>query len=56
MLSGKNTMQNMMAGVDTTLRMLVFHGEGIKDLDKHFFICETTWTMKNVQDDDGKIA
>jgi hypothetical protein len=55
-LSGKNTMQNMMAGVDPTLRMLVFHGAGTEDPEQHLFICETIWTVKNVQDDDVNIV
>jgi hypothetical protein len=45
-----------MAGVDPTLRMLVFHEPGLEDPQQHLFICETTWTVKNIQDDDAKIA
>jgi hypothetical protein len=46
----------MMARVDPTLRMFVFHGAGTKDLEQHLFICETIWTMKNAQDDDVEIV
>jgi hypothetical protein len=49
-------MQNTMAGVDPTLRMHVFHGAGTEDPEQHLFVCEAIWTMKNVQDDDAKIA
>jgi hypothetical protein len=44
----RNTMQNMMVGVDPTLRMFVFHGAGSEDPEQHLFICETIWTVKNV--------
>jgi hypothetical protein len=53
---GMNTMQSTMAGVDPTLRMLVFHGAGSEDPEQHLFVCEAIWTVKNVQDDDANIA
>jgi len=46
----------MMARVDPTLRIIFFHGAGKEDPKQHLFICETIWTVKNVQDDDAKIA
>jgi hypothetical protein len=48
-LLGKYIMQNMMVGVDPTLRMLAFHGEGTKDPEKHLLICDTIWTVNIVQ-------
>jgi hypothetical protein len=49
-------MQYTMVGVDPTLRMLVFHGAGTKDLEQHLFVCEAIWIVKKVQDDDMKIV
>jgi hypothetical protein len=46
----------MMARVDPTLRMLVFHRVGLEDSEQHLFVYEAIWTMKNVQDDDAKIT
>jgi hypothetical protein len=55
-LSGKNIVQNTMAGVDPTLRMHVFHGAETEDPEQHLFISEIIWTVKNIQYDDAKIA
>jgi hypothetical protein len=55
-LLGKNTAKNTMAGVDPTLRMPLLQGVGSKDPEQHLFICDTTWTMKKVQDDDVNFA
>jgi hypothetical protein len=55
-LSGKNIVQNTMVGVDPTLRMPLFQGVGSEDPEQHLFICDTIWTVKNVQDDDVKIV
>jgi hypothetical protein len=46
----------MMAGVDPTLRILVFHKAGTEDIKQHLFVCEVIWTVKNIQDDDVKIT
>jgi hypothetical protein len=44
----KNIVQYTMTGVDSTLRMFVFHGARTKDLEQHLFICEVIWTVKKV--------
>jgi hypothetical protein len=44
-----------MEGVDNTLRMPEFKGVGSEDREKHMFVCETIWVVKNVQDEDIKI-
>jgi hypothetical protein len=49
-----NTTQNTMAGIDNTLRMPEFHGVGSEDPEQHIFVCETIWTVKNVQDEGEK--
>ena len=38
------------------IKLLVFRGTGIEDLDQHFFLCEAVWSIKQVQDDDTKRA
>jgi hypothetical protein len=45
-----------MARVDRILIMHVIHGVGTKELKQNLFICETIWTMKNIQDDDANIS
>jgi hypothetical protein len=37
---GKNIMQNMMAGVNPTLRMPLFQGAEPEDPKQHIFICD----------------
>jgi hypothetical protein len=45
-----------MARLDNTLRMLGFQGVGLKDPNKHMFVCETVWAAKNVEDEAKIIA
>jgi hypothetical protein len=45
----------MMAGIDPTLRMHVFHGVETKEEEFFFFICETIWTVKKVEYNDANI-
>jgi hypothetical protein len=51
-----STTPNTMAGVDHTLRMLEFQGTGSEDPEQHLFVCDTIWTVKNVQDEVTKIV
>jgi hypothetical protein len=43
-----STTHNTMEGIDHTLRMPEFQGVGSEDPEKHLFVCNTIWTMKNV--------
>lgn len=45
-----------MAGVDPTIRLPEFRGEGSEDPEKHLFICENIWEAKKVTDEDTKVA
>jgi hypothetical protein len=36
--------------------MIEFQGVGSKDPEKHLFVCETIWAVKNVQNDATNIA
>jgi hypothetical protein len=45
-----------MKGVDNTLRLLEFLGEGSKDPEQYLFVCKTIWAAKNVQDEALKIV
>jgi hypothetical protein len=37
---GVGTSNSIMVGVDTTIRLPEFHGDGSEDLEKHLFVCE----------------
>lgn len=41
---------------DFTMRMPVFHGYGIEDLDQILFVCEAVWTVNKVQYYPSKIS
>jgi hypothetical protein len=53
---GGSTTNFTMAGVDPTIRLLEFSGEGSKDPEKHLFICENIWIAKQIKDEDTKVA
>ena len=38
-----------MAGND--IKFLIFNGNGLEDLKKHWFLYEAIWTMRHVQDE-----
>ena len=38
------------------IKLPVFRGTGVEDLEQHFFLCEAVWSIKQVQDDDTKRA
>jgi hypothetical protein len=40
-----------MEGTDHTLRMREFQGGGLKDPEKHLFVCDTILNTKNVPDE-----
>ena len=40
---------NIMAGND--IKLLIFNGNGLEHLEKHWFLCEAIWTMRQVQDE-----
>jgi hypothetical protein len=45
-----------MVGVDPTIRLPEFRGEGSEDPEKHLFICEKIWEAKKITDEDTKVA
>jgi hypothetical protein len=44
-----------MEGVDPTLWLPEFHGEGLEDPEKHLFICENIWEAKKITYEDTKV-
>jgi hypothetical protein len=38
------------------MRLPIFNGDGSKDPDQHWFICEAVWSIKNVTNDAVKRA
>ena len=38
------------------MKLPVFKGLGLEDLEHHWFLCEVVWSMKQVIDDDIKMA
>jgi hypothetical protein len=53
---GGSTTNFTMAGVDPTIRLPEFRGEGSEDPEKHLFICENIWVAKKITDEDTKVA
>jgi hypothetical protein len=45
-----------MVNQDSTLRLLVFHGMGRDEAEKHWFTCEEIWSMKRITDEASKIV
>jgi hypothetical protein len=45
-----------MTGVDPTIQLPKFHGEGSKDPEKYLFICENIWATKKIIDEDTKVV
>jgi hypothetical protein len=41
---------------DSTLRIFAFHGTGRDDGEKHQFICDAIWSVKQVRDEATNIA
>jgi hypothetical protein len=33
------------------MRLPIFRGDGSKDLDQQWFLCEAVWNIKNVMDE-----
>ena len=38
------------------MKLLIFKGSGLEDPEKHWFLCEVVWSVKQVIDDDIKMA
>ena len=38
------------------IKLPIFWGTSVEDLDQHLFLCEVVWSIKQVQDDDTKRA
>lgn len=38
------------------IKLPVFIGTGLEDLDQHWFLCEAVWSVKQVTDNDIKMA
>jgi hypothetical protein len=45
-----------MVGHDPTIRLPELKGEVSEDLDEHLFICEKIWEVKQITNEDTKIA
>jgi hypothetical protein len=45
-----------MAGHDPTIILLEFKGEASEDPKKHLLICEKIWEVKQITDEDTKLA
>ena len=41
---------------DTTQKLPVFYGTGRDDAEQHWFTCEAVWAMKQMLDEQAKIA
>jgi hypothetical protein len=53
---GGSTTNFIMEGVDPTIRLPEFRGEGSEDPEKHLFICENIWVAKQIIDEDTKVS
>ena len=40
--------------VGDEMKLPIFHGNGTDDLEKYWFLCEETWTARQIVDDDVK--
>ena len=38
------------------IKLTIFRGIGAEDPNQHLFLCEAVWSIKQVQDNDTKIA
>jgi hypothetical protein len=45
-----------MVGIDMNIWLLEFHGEGLKDPEKHLFICENIWEDQQITHEETKLA
>jgi hypothetical protein len=45
-----------MAGHDPTTKLPEFKGEATEDPEKNLFICENIWEVKQMTDEDTKLA
>jgi hypothetical protein len=53
---GGNSSAFRMAGHDPTIRLPEFKGEASEDSEKHLFICEKIWEVKQIKDKDTKLT
>ena len=37
-------------------KLPLFHGNGTKDIEQYWFLCETVWTIRQTIDDDVKMG
>ena len=42
--------------VGNDIKLSIFNRNGLEDPEKHWFLCEVVWTMRQVQDEDMKKA
>ena len=40
--------------VGTNIKFPIFNGNGLKDLEQHWFLCEVVWTVRQIQDENIK--
>ena len=45
---------NTMVGDD--IKLPIFNGSGLEDLEQHWFLCEAVWTIQQIQDENIKKA
>ena len=38
------------------IKLPIFRGTGLEDLEQHWFLCEAVWNVKQVQNNDIKMA
>ena len=38
------------------LKIPIFHGNGMEDMEQHWFVCEAIWSIKKTTNDRMKIA
>jgi hypothetical protein len=37
--------------MEDEMSLPIFRGDGSKDLDQHWFLCEAVWNIKNITDE-----
>ena len=42
--------------MDDEIKLPIFKGFGLEDLDQHWFLCKAVWSIKKVTDNDIKMA
>ena len=41
---------------EANIKLPIFNGNGLEDLEQHWFLCEAIWTVQQIQDENIKKA